>query len=1105
MADMVYYFSKKTGEKNVLGEIQADYNLSFVMDGTKDSAKVEVFSFTITNEVEPFTILLHENTNTYWIVSNDNVERYTNETNYLYKHSLKLIGLIELLNARDLTDCGFNQNTYTIESAIERLFKLSNLENFLVLKQINVNNSFDLEQNIDYVKSFENYTLLSALRELLDGYNCVPKLDIEFNSSTNKITGTILNIYSKTGNTNTTHIFDEKVFNNVQEKKSIDKNNYSSMVVSNAENVISTKSKTFPSVGHIRLSANDFEVTNDNAILRLPSNVFKVNWVKMIIGTQYGIFIDVPNKPSLSSQKATSNNDFNSLKLELKEIVKSFALDYGESQELYDDFLSKLDKITTNFIDAMTVKINNYDSYDAMSERFIVGNDFCPQIAVYYGTGTQLLTPRYTGPLVLTPKEIRDCVHEQRCCLCWERGKDYLSGFTFLSDDLGDTSLAKTKLSRNSTEYRNGTNIVYDMTFSGVHLQIIFYDRNSTELMSYGIDVTNTSWVVDYIPMGDVKINYENHIKDRDIQLYNQNGKFTDSVALSKMLLSYSDELTSNSITKYGTYYDYDDIPKVGDIVLLNNIKYVINNVSMDFYLNEIEDYISCEFGMTKEIAVKSLLLSPNTNVRDYGIPQNYNVKRKQIYKDTYELSHNYVYTSFQYLTLSEILNVSNFYQGYKEHTALIKITYDEPIGGGGTDVDGNTIQPSDEWYYQLNTIVYAMKKSIYEIVDFKDNNIIGYDAQTIFSGFDIRRIFTGLVGQKNTPIAYVDNNGRCKNIDISMCNYEQLSEIYAEYTEEMKQEYGSSFGKTLTNYMVFIDEDIYNKSVDNRDFVIMETNYNKDAIEVPVFEYCCQMMNSEDVIIGDNVFDNNENDFVYLYSYTLTPKGIADNNNWSAFDISSVSFEFLINDYIAKVENGVGMEYNQNNLNIKLYTYNYFNITDNDNHNVGEIDFDDIDLDNNDIVIVRHTIKKVEKDVETIEKTINTSKIMGSQFAYDYEESKYIAQVYVDLNDIDFGDDYVDTSTIQVISSRISSYSGSFPGGSYCSVMYENNDRRFSILVYCSSMPSSSDYCYVEFVFSYDSSFIYINTRNDLMFVIRHTENANIENNTLTLYANHK
>ena len=129
--DLVYSFDKNTEKGYSLGEIQSDFNLSFVIDGTKDSAKMLVWNYEDA-EVEPWTIIYHPKTDTWWVVSHDKVERYTSENNkFVYVHNLELLGAIELLNARDLTDCGFNDNKYAVDSFIIRLFSLSNFVNSL--------------------------------------------------------------------------------------------------------------------------------------------------------------------------------------------------------------------------------------------------------------------------------------------------------------------------------------------------------------------------------------------------------------------------------------------------------------------------------------------------------------------------------------------------------------------------------------------------------------------------------------------------------------------------------------------------------------------------------------------------------------------------------------------------------------------------------------------------------------------------------------------------------------------------------------------------------------------------------------------------------------
>ena len=121
MKDLIYYYDKETLTKHELGEIQTGFNMSLVADGTKDSQKVIVGSFS-GSEITPNTIIYHRATNTWWIVGHDKVERYEYENTPYYRHNLQLEGAIELLNARDFTDSGFNSNRYSVGDFIKRLF-----------------------------------------------------------------------------------------------------------------------------------------------------------------------------------------------------------------------------------------------------------------------------------------------------------------------------------------------------------------------------------------------------------------------------------------------------------------------------------------------------------------------------------------------------------------------------------------------------------------------------------------------------------------------------------------------------------------------------------------------------------------------------------------------------------------------------------------------------------------------------------------------------------------------------------------------------------------------------------------------------------------------
>ena len=86
----------KTKNCTILGEIQRKFNMSFVIDGTKDSTKLIVLSY-VDYELAANSLLYHEETQTWWVVAKDRVERRLNEKQlidntyeqtYLYLHNL---------------------------------------------------------------------------------------------------------------------------------------------------------------------------------------------------------------------------------------------------------------------------------------------------------------------------------------------------------------------------------------------------------------------------------------------------------------------------------------------------------------------------------------------------------------------------------------------------------------------------------------------------------------------------------------------------------------------------------------------------------------------------------------------------------------------------------------------------------------------------------------------------------------------------------------------------------------------------------------------------------------------------------------------------------
>ena len=956
--DLIYIFDKLTFQGQAFGEIQSNFNMSYVIDGTKDSCRLIVWSFQ-EHEIEPFTIIFHKKTLSWWIVSHDKVERRQNDIGFYWVHNLDLLGAIELFNARDLTDCGFNDNKYTIKTFIERLIALSNFE---YKCEIETNNDLDLDKKVDFIKTFENYTLLSALRELLDAYNTSAKLSFNYedNNGTLTITKAYITLVSKTGGSLTP--IEMSSFDDVRETKTLDKNSFGSCVISNADNVMSSVNKTFPSIGSAKLSSTELVAKPQNSVFRLPSKVYKGNWLKIVYPISLRLY---ESETGVESSLGTltfypnNRNSYYEIVNEIYDKIIATQSPFAQARAIAikNEMLEQENKLIETFSKIGNVTlfegnklVPSFDNNDATVE--IQKGDNVPYLTkMSYAQGK----PRI--PFIFTDKATKQMLPHTLQGVAWERGSNLITGFEFLDSVLpnGGHSVAL-----ELTDYQSDENDVFVYDYGGGEGNY-FCIRVDSDL---DIQKLYVSFIVNYIPMSDIKLKVDNQVNKKDIQLYNQNGKLTDNFALSRLINSYAKEISGDNITKFACYYDYNNVPKVGQLVKNGNDYYVINNISINFYQNEdnnIENdyvyyhtlytlytkenhilsvngivsgntltlntehetsddfnyFLESEITMSKNIAVKSLMVNPNTNIRDYGIPQNFNVKRKQVYRDYYELTYDRLSdsdTNYRF-PVSEIFWFTHIPNTIIDLTCVMRLDYDKMINNSYT------------WYYQLETTNYYLNKMFYIMLDFNDNNIIGYGSQNVWSGFVISRIFTGLTDELNTPISYVDANGEFEDIEIYYCTNEQLTNIYQDYQDS--QVGGDSYTGSLYNYSVFIPQEIFEAAKLSNKIEIIEKDYNKDAIEVPVFEYACQIGDSNDVIIGDNILRQYSGDYIYFYSYEIGDN-ITENNAKTTNKINSTTSPIgwiIYNSADIGSSQGTGNTYH---LNIRLFSYSRYNVEDN-------------------------------------------------------------------------------------------------------------------------------------------------------------------------------
>ena len=956
--DYVYIFDKITFERKLLGEIQTDFDMGLTIDGSKDSVTILVKNYSEV-ETEPYSICWHEKTNTWWVVSHDKVERRLNYgykqnnnkiTNYVYIHNIDLLGAIELCNARDLTDCGFNDNTYTIRQFFNRLISLSTFE-YTFYFSANTNSNL-LDKKVEYIKTFENYTLLSAIREFLDGYNCCAKLNFSMTQIGNKvyIDSAEFDIIQKTGNASL-QSHDISEFDDVRETKTMDKNSFGTCVVSNANNVISTQEKIYPAAGLVGLTANEYNITFENGVIRLPSNVYDIKWIKLIASKIY-ITVNVHAFGSdyatnvwfyYDSEQATLQSfdaiiDFLDIQLQNNHIT----------QEIYDEIVDNKQAIIDKALKYCETVFHNGVEYNA--DGTFTKPDSIPYIPEFDPTGG-LGDPQ---KVALFTKEQRDCLEPHGgniFGIYWERGSNLIKGFNFLkTNDTLHIGLY--------TEggYLNGSVDTYQYAYQNDNVYISIGKTPVSPISTFGLQGTGVDakalFVVNYIPMCDMKIKADNTRDKRDIQIYNQNGKLSDSYALSKLINSFAKEISSDTITRYMQYRQFSDVPKVGSFVSKGKETYVINTISMRFKQNESNVnnnfgyFIDCEFTLSKWVSTKSLMVSPNSNIRDYGIPQNYNVKRKQLYRDYYELAYTIFADANQetpYLGLDKTFLLKKEYSPINQYSVFIKAVYDEPVGG-----DGENLLPSDTWYYQLECSSYVLNKQVMVVCDFLDNNIIGYSYTNRNFVFDVSNLFNqnSLI---NTPISYVDYKGKVKDFELLFIEEENRSIVDAQYYEDQGYQNFPDFDALITQ--VFIPKDLYDIAYndDYYDFKLDLENYNKDATEVPVFEYACQLDDSEDILIGDNVFQQYA-DCIYFYTYVrgnnLNQNNVVDNREITPLE----------NPIRYRISNAAQLEYRTTHGVKRIYVKLNANVTYNREDNTWSYGVQENFVVGDDYAIFRHS-----------------------------------------------------------------------------------------------------------------------------------------------------
>lgn len=818
----IYIYRKENNfEQETFGYYQSGFNFCLTIDETKDSAKILVLTRN-SNILAPNTIVRLEGINAWWCVKHDTMERHNSESNYIYEHTIELQGAFEILNSRDLINCGFNVDHYNVGQFLNRLVSLSNFE---LPISFDYNFALGSTKIVNFLKTFENYTLASAIKEFLNGYNCIPKMSFT-RDIFNTITSATIVIYSKSGLADTP--LDESVFNEVSAVDSIDRESYATKVISNIQNCVGRHAVRYPRIGGAYLVGESGQITYDNvsqAKLLLPSKVYAVESI-----TIYGaILIELSSSGHITRYVVLTPDDLTRKGEKARDKIVYWLNDYGLSQDIINLFVNSWESYFNSIKSIGCRTILNGGYYDAIEDQ--------PHGDHVWINNIYSLTPSYLMVYLNNERYSANSDDYQNYVISWKQGSNEIKGFEFFSKAQGTiTNHFATSLINNEhiQEYENGDEsftLTIGADKEGSKLSLIDITEGDGQ---NAIDYPHFLASVNYIPMTDIKFKTDNNIDKEDTKLYNQNGKLVDSYAVSKLVNSYCKSIRDKELTRFGTYYNFSDIPKVGARVG----NYVINNVSYDVYDNDNGGFLyKCQFSLNLYSVCKSTMINANTNIRDYDCPQSNNIKRIQNYRDFIELSYENNTYGNTYMNIDRIINISLDSIGMKDNFVFVMCAKDPSFDNEGDN-------HSYMYYYHLDHISFDLSKQKKFVVDFGDNNIIGYGNAHAYKPFQLTNIFNR-DKSVTIPISYVNTtNGELEGIELLACD---------EETAE------TNFGDIYISESVAIKSNIYANFESNYDIKITEMSYKKDGLEIPVFEYSCEISGDENIEVADDFFEYEE------------------------------------------------------------------------------------------------------------------------------------------------------------------------------------------------------------------------------------------------------
>ena len=748
----------------------------------------------------------------------------SDESTYLhtgeYEHEIQVIEYLEWFAYKHLPNCAFAPSTYSLEQMLERVFKIAKLDVDLVFPAF-----LDKDKIMPFM-SFENFTVANAIKNIARAINAIPKAYVDITSGYQpKLTfvnrSGLDTAILETLNTQFPTAYERNINSNDQ---------FTTRSISNIQNAKSSNLVVLPKQGGFKnITPNSLTYVEADAKVLLPSKIDKIEFMRIFPPMEL-VFVN-----SGGTILTTFASGYYLSRQEWYDLIVSTSFggySTAQKEDIADELPEPLEHFKVNYGETDISSV--YDNINAL-----IGAD--PQIRMFGRKMTIYNKFDFDTLDTNTYPDLKDrSVH-------W----------------LPNTNQIIMPLSfRNGLEGTTDHNKIYRLFRDGITNNEVWLRPTYRSSGFFANEIPNDKILIQvaYYPVSDIKVSIDNDNGSQDEKYFNQNGKVIDALSVSKLITSHTNDSVEGTKIRNARYTSLASVLPLGQIVRDSNQLYVVTQRSIDATIKNGNEYYNVVYTLSRNRIGRSENIVADSAVINYKIPDDNLVYRTQLYKDYVELSlTNITPKDTPYLPMSKALVFSNSL--------------------AGTDFDFTTIA---EWRYKpsstTTTVVrHVANGSIFDLhkakllnINYQDNNVLGYRLDSTGGTY------------VQTPIVYTNSVGKSTVYEFYLLNTEDLTDAIAHYNSTYTPDPIIPF-TDLTQ----VPDNFYGNSVGtqgNYSVKITESDYDKDAFEIPVFEYMLQANDDYDpkgnIVVGNDIFSTFTGNIRYHYIINNTTRFTAENAN---------------------------------------------------------------------------------------------------------------------------------------------------------------------------------------------------------------------------------